>query len=100
MATTMPVLETRYRQRNAEEVLGPLLNKTGHLQLKGNQVVFLFELTDPNATWDAAADDTGDPNYNDAIVLLEIENQEGKEVDDGFEIRLTTSEVIIEANSD
>lgn len=96
----MPVLETRYRQRNAEEVLGPLLNKTGHLQLKGNQVVFLFELTDPNATWDAAADDTGDPNYNDAIVLLEIENQEGKEVDDGFEIRLTTSEVIIEANSD
>ena len=96
----MPVLETQYRQRNAEEVLGPLLNETGHLQLEDNQVVFLFELTDPNATWDAAASDTGDPNYNDAIVLLEIENQEGKEVDDGFEIRLTTSEVVISDNND
>ena len=96
----VPVLETRNRQRNAEEVLGPLLNETGHLQLEDNQVVFLFELTDPDATWDAAADDTGDPNYNDAIVLLEIENQEGKEVNDGFEIRLTTSEIVISDKND
>jgi hypothetical protein len=93
----MPVINTQYRQRNAEEVLGPLLNETGHLQLEDNQVVFLFELTDPDATWASATADTGDPNYNDAIVLLEIENQEGKEVDGGFEIRLTTNEVLIEA---
>ena len=96
----MPVIETRYRQRNAEEVLGPLLNETGHLQLEDNQVVFLFELTDPDATWESATDDTGDPNYNDAIVLLEIEDQEGKEVAGGFEIQLTTNEVVIEANNE
>ena len=91
----MPVLETGYRQRNGEEVLGPLLNETGHLQLEDNQVVFLFEITDSDATWEDAADDIGDPNYNDAVVLLEIEHQEGKEVNGGFKIRLTTSEVVI-----
>jgi len=92
----MPVLETRYRQRNAEEVLGPLLNETGHLQLEANQAVFLFEITDSDASWQDASDDLGDPNYNDAIALLEIKDQEGKEVAGGFEIRLTTSEVVIE----
>lgn len=96
----MPVIETRYRQRNAEEVLGPLLNETGYLQLEDNEVVFLFEITDPDATWESATDDIGDPNYNDAIVLLEIEDQEGREVAGGFEIRLTTNEVVIETSDE
>lgn len=93
----MPVIETSHRQRNAEEVLGPLLNDTGHLDLAANQVVFLFELTEEDATWDEADEGSGDPDYNDAIALLEIEEQEGQETSgNDFQIRLSMNEVVIE----
>lgn len=95
----VPVLETRNRQRNAEEVLGARLNDTGHLDLAENEVVFLFELTDDDATWADAADGVGDPNYNDAIVLLRVEEQDGRETSgNSFHVRLSMNEVVIEPN--
>lgn len=93
----VPVLETRNRQRNAEEVLGARLNDTGYLDLAENEVVFLFELTDDDATWADAADGVGDPNYNDAIVLLRVEEQDGRETSGNpFHVRLSMNEVVIE----
>lgn len=94
----MPVIETDYRQRNAEEVLGPMLDDSGHLELADNQMVFLFELTQDDASWSNAIDNdgSGDPDYNDVIALLEIEDQEGAETSGGFNIRLTTTDVVIE----
>jgi hypothetical protein len=94
----VPVLDSGHRQRNAKEVLGSKINATGHLQLQSNQFVFLFEITNPPHTrWEDAGDDAGDPNYNDAIAILEIEDQEGRETSgNDFQIRLTMNEVVIE----
>lgn len=49
---------------------------TGRLNLEDDQLVMLFELTQPDADPDDADSSTsGDPDYNDAVVLFEVVNR-------------------------
>ncbi|QSG14889.1 DUF7289 family protein [Halapricum desulfuricans] len=49
---------------------------TGRLNLEDDQLVMLFELTQPDADPDDADPSTsGDPDYNDAVVLFEVVNR-------------------------
>jgi len=49
---------------------------TGRLDLEDNQLVMLFELTQTDADPDDAGPSTsGDPDYNDAVVLFEVVNR-------------------------
>jgi len=60
-------------QRSLKDMLGPKLNATGHLDLDPGEFVFLFELTDDDATWSEATSRTsGDPDYNDMVLVYEI----------------------------
>lgn len=63
-------------QRSAAEVLNQgasdRVNPDGTLTLGPNEAIFLFELSVEGASWDDA-DDYGDPDYNDAIVLVEFD---------------------------
>ncbi|MFC6764045.1 DUF7289 family protein [Natrinema soli] len=113
---TVPELRAGHqRQQSADEVLehgdrdlfgGEFENGTGYLDLKEDQeFVFLFELTDeapgsmdPDDYWDQAKETNtpGDPNFNDVIVLVEVDkiptadiaapapvNEKGDQVDVG-----------------
>nr|WP_230198672.1 flagellin [Halopiger djelfimassiliensis] len=81
------------RQHSADEVLeradrdlfgGELEDGTGYLDLKeGQEFVFMMELTeeaargtDPDEFWEQAkeTDSPGDPNFNDVIVLVEVDS--------------------------
>ncbi|WP_137289405.1 DUF7289 family protein [Natronorubrum halophilum] len=90
---TVPELRAGHqRQHSADEVLeradrdlfgGELEDGTGYLDLKeGREFVFMFEVTDeapsgmdPDEYWDQAGetDTPGDPNFNDVIVLVEVD---------------------------
>lgn len=66
-------------QRNASQVLNQgAANRidpdTGELLLNSNEAVFLFELTDEDATWEDAQDapPNSDPTYNDVIAIVEF----------------------------
>lgn len=62
-------------QRSTKEILGDRVNDTGHLQLEPGEVVFLYELSQENAEIENAYD-SGDPDYNDAIVLFQALSEE------------------------
>ncbi len=61
-------------QRSFEEMLGPYVNESGHLQLNDRQVVFLFELSEEDTKFEDAFNGGSDPDYNDAVLLYEFEN--------------------------
>ncbi|WP_449289191.1 DUF7289 family protein [Natrinema gari] len=91
---TVPELRAGHqRQQSADEVLergdkdlfgGKYENGTGYLDLeKGKEFVFMYELTeeapantDPEEFWKEAkeTDTPGDPNFNDVIVLVEVDD--------------------------
>ena len=69
-------------QRTAAEVLNQgaedrIDPDTGTLNLSSNEAVFLFELTDPDATWEEAHDTEHDPDYNDVIAIVEFDPPNG-----------------------
>lgn len=47
------------------------INSTGHVQLEPDQRLLLYELSEPDAEYENA-DSSGDPDYNDAVVLFEV----------------------------
>ena len=61
-------------QRSAAEVLNEgaadRVDDDGTLDLGPNEAIFLFELSDLDATWSEADQSAGDPDYNDVIVLV------------------------------
>jgi hypothetical protein len=60
-------------QRSAADILGPLIDGSGRLDLNSNQRVLLYELSERNAD-PANANQPGDPDYNDAVVIFEVVN--------------------------
>ncbi|WP_135805206.1 DUF7289 family protein [Halorussus marinus] len=86
-------------QRNLTEVLGDRINDTGHVQLSANEVVFLYELSKADADPDNA-DDADDPDYNDAVVLLTIEEDNGVEDPESFAVHVSTNHVEVTADSE
>jgi len=85
-------------QRNLTEILGDRINDTGHLQLSANEVVFLYELSKDDADPDNA-DDGDDPDYNDAVVLLTIEEDNGVEDPESFAVHVSANHVEVTAES-
>jgi hypothetical protein len=77
-------------QRGLDDVLDDKVDENGRLQLKETQAVFLYELSDPDAT-PADAEDPGDPDYNDAVVLFELERATDAGTD--FHVHITASQV-------
>lgn len=64
-------------QRSISDILDDRFDsETGELDLEDDQLVLLFELTQPDADPDNASPDVdGDPDYNDAVVLFEVVNR-------------------------
>jgi len=65
-------------QRSLQDILGSQLDG-GELNLDDNDVVALYELNDEDAKPEDAPDpdSTGNPDYNDAVAIIEIEPVEG-----------------------
>lgn len=79
-------------QRNLSEILGDRINDSGYLQLASNEVVFLYELSEPDADPENA-DGSGDPDYNDAVVLLTIEEANGVGEPENFAVHVSMNQV-------
>ncbi|MDS0293149.1 DUF7289 family protein [Halogeometricum luteum] len=77
-------------QLGLEEILGDKIDEDGRLRLDENQAVFLYELSDPDATPEAAAG-SGDPDYNDAVVLFELERAQSAGTD--FHVHIAANQV-------
>jgi hypothetical protein len=79
-----------------EMLAGKIDEETGELRLEDNQAVFLGELTQSDAEYsEVDSETTGDPNFNDFVVLLESEP--GTELtSDGPRIRVGMDHVEIE----
>jgi len=62
-------------QRSLPDILGSQLDSDGTLNLDDNDVAVLYELTDPGAQPEDAPDPDGggNPDYNDAVAIIEIE---------------------------
>jgi len=84
-------------QRGLDEILGSRIDGTGTLQLAPNEFVFLYELSQPNADPDNAAG-SGDPDYNDAVVLVTIEQSWNGTGD--FSIRIEKDQIIVEEDDE
>lgn len=83
--------EAGAEQRGVAEVLGDRIDDTGQLQLAQNEVVALFELSEQNAD-PSDASGSGDPDYNDAIALIQL--QSPQQVTDGV-TNESSSQVIV-----
>lgn len=86
--------EAGKEQRNLAEILGDRINDTGYLQLDSNEVVFLYELSEENADPEDAADNE-DPDYNDAVVLLTIEEANGVDKPEDFAVHISMNQVTV-----
>ncbi|WP_256296851.1 DUF7289 family protein [Haloarchaeobius salinus] len=84
-------------QRGLDEILGSRIDDTGTLQLAPNEVVFLYELSEPDADPEDA-DGSGDPDYNDAVVLVTIEQSWNSTSD--FSIRIEKDQIIVEEDDE
>ncbi|WP_440988998.1 DUF7289 family protein [Haloarchaeobius baliensis] len=84
-------------QRGLDEILGSRIDGTGTLQLAPNEFVFLYELSEEDADPDDA-DGSGDPDYNDAVVLVTIE-QSWNGVGD-FSIRIEKDQILVEEDDE
>ncbi|MFC4408727.1 DUF7289 family protein [Haloarchaeobius iranensis] len=80
-------------QRGLDEILGSRIDGTGTLQLAPNEFVFLYELSEENAD-PANAGGSGDPDYNDAVVLVTIEQSWNNTGD--LSIRIEKDQIIVE----
>jgi hypothetical protein len=84
-------------QTSVNEMLdGKIDEDTGELELGDNQAVFLGELTESDAAYeDVDPDTSGDPNFNDFVVLLET--SPGTELEgSGPAIRIRVEHVVLE----
>ncbi|WP_435128638.1 DUF7289 family protein [Halobaculum sp. D14] len=83
-------------QRNITEIIGQerLYDENGskHVQLSETQALFIYELSTENANPDDARG-SGDPDYNDAVVLFELERAD--EAENNFFVHVTVSQVRI-----
>lgn len=84
-------------QRGLDEILGARIDDTGTLQLASNEFVFLYELSEEDADPDDA-DGSGDPDYNDAVVLVTIEPSWDGLSD--FAIRIDKDQIIVEEENE
>ncbi|MFD1647491.1 DUF7289 family protein [Haloarchaeobius litoreus] len=84
-------------QRGLGEILDSRIDGTGTLQLASNEFVFLYELSEENADPDDA-DGSGDPDYNDAVVLVTIE-QSWNGIGD-FSISIEKDQIIVEEDDE
>ncbi|WP_435344979.1 DUF7289 family protein [Haloarchaeobius sp. HRN-SO-5] len=84
-------------QRNLSAILGSRIDDQGRLQLAQNQFVFLYELSEQNADPDDA-DGSGDPDYNDAVVLVTIEQAWSNTAD--YSIRIERDQVVVDEEDD
>jgi hypothetical protein len=84
-------------QRGLDEILGSRIDGSGTLQLAPNEFVFLYELSEPDADPDDAGG-SGDPDYNDAVVLVTIEQSWNGTSD--FSIRIEKDQIIVEEDDD
>jgi len=71
-------------QRTLQEILGSQLDANGKLNLDDNDVVALYELTDPTAKPSNAPPPTGsgNPDYNDGVAIIEINPVSGASTSD------------------
>lgn len=81
-------------QRNLSEILGDRIDDSGYLDLDSNEVVFLYELSEPNADPEEAAG-SDDPDYNDAVVLLTIEEANSVGKPENFAVHVSMNEVSV-----
>lgn len=82
-------------QRDMEEMLGSERigeneNGTKTVKLDENQAVFVYELSTDVDDYDDARG-PGDPDFNDAVVLFELE--QAQEAEDNFFVHITVSQV-------
>jgi hypothetical protein len=59
-------------QYETDEILAGRLDGTGHLATSGDEVVALFELSDPVADRGTAYTTSGNPDYNDAVAIVRL----------------------------
>ena len=89
--------EASVYQRSIEDMLGAdrIGTEDGEeiVVLDENQAVFVYELSEPNADPDNA-DGSGDPDYNDAVVLFELDRAE--QAESNFFIHVSVSQVQVE----
>jgi len=71
-------------QRTLQEILGSQLDANGKLNLDENDVVVLYELTNPGAQPEDAPDPSGsgNPDYNDGVAIIEINPVSGASTSD------------------
>ncbi len=90
-------------QRNMSQILGDKVNDMGYLDLNPNEFVLVYELSCPDSTTDDIGTGkcgTGDPDYNDAVVLISIHEDGSVRKPEDFRIHVTMNQVTIEkANS-
>lgn len=88
-------------QRNMTQMLGERINDTGYLDLDPNEFVLVYELSCPDATTDDIGksnhcESDGDPDYNDAVVLISIHEDGSVGEPEDFRIHVSMNQVTIE----
>jgi hypothetical protein len=84
-------------QTSVNEMLEEKIDsETGELDLGDNQAIFLGELTESDASYDDVdPDDTGDPNFNDLVVLVET-SPDATVSTTGAAVRVSVDHVVID----
>ncbi len=89
-------------QRNMSQMLGDRINDTGYLDLDPNEFVLVYELSCADATTDDIGTGkcgSGDPDYNDAVVLISIHEEGSVGEPEDFRVHVTMNQVTIERAS-
>ncbi|WP_327052171.1 DUF7289 family protein [Halomicrococcus gelatinilyticus] len=89
-------------QRNMSQVLGHRMNESGYLRLDQNEFVLVYELSCSNVTTADIGTSTcgsGDPDYNDAVVLVTIEETGRVGAAENFRFHVTMNQVRVESKS-
>ncbi|WP_049970457.1 DUF7289 family protein [Haladaptatus cibarius] len=87
-------------QRSMSQILGSRMTETGFLDLDPNEFVLVYELSCADATTDDIDNPdkcgSGDPDYNDAVVLISIHEHGSVAAPEDFRIHVTMNQVEIE----
>lgn len=91
-------------QRNMSQVLGSRMNETGYLDLAPNAFVLVYELSCNDVTTDDIGDPNhcdsdGDPDYNDAVVLVTISERGSVDSPENLAVHITMNQVTVEKES-
>lgn len=91
-------------QRNMSQVLGGRMNETGHLDLAPNAFVVVYELSCAGVTTDDVGspnhcDSPGDPDYNDAVALVTVEERGSVDDPENLAVHVSMNQVTIEKES-